>query len=212
GAGKVCEGGICIDEEMQPGTAGPRCTSDDQCPECRLCNSYMGECSSRQPNGTSCTGGTCSNGECVAGGCSSNSDCATNFFCADTNESCESAHPSICQKLNFARKTITVNGTSEIWYMPSDCISWWDAKSACDKIGKTMVTVDELVNGWSGSTGDFTLTERAQKLYDAFDNAWVWTSDVYPSDSCEAFYVYLPYSEVSRTNRNYNGNISALCH
>ncbi|MGN1063030.1 MAG: hypothetical protein ACI4QM_01750, partial [Alphaproteobacteria bacterium] len=147
-------------------------------------------------------------------GCSSNSDCATNFFCADTNKSCESAHPSICQKLNFARRTITVNGTSEIWYISSGFMSWWDAQSACNKIGKTMVTVDELVSGWSSlSIGYFTRTERAQKLYDAFGYGWVWTSDIRPSDSCYAyaFSVDLSNGGVGYGGRNGGGDL-ALCH
>ncbi|MGN1063206.1 MAG: type II secretion system protein [Alphaproteobacteria bacterium] len=208
GDGEVCDKGICVDEETQPGTSGPFCTLDDQCPECRLCNGR--ECSSNQPNGTSCTGGTCSNGECVAGECSSNSDCAADFFCADTNESCESAHPSICQKMNFTRRTITLNDTSEVWYMSSGGMTWWDAQSACERLGKTMVTVDELVSDWSSpSTGGFTPTDRAQKLYDAFDSGAVWTSD--DNGSCDAFYVGLSSGNV----RNYNrvGYILlALCH
>ncbi|MGN1062794.1 MAG: hypothetical protein ACI4QM_00515, partial [Alphaproteobacteria bacterium] len=179
----------------------------------RTCSgpSWVGNtCYNKQPNGTSCTGGTCSDGECVAGGCSSNSDCATNFFCADTNESRESAHPSICQKLNFTRRTITVNGTSETWYMPSDQISWWDAQSACDKIGKTMVTVGELVSGWSGSSGTFTRTERAQKLCDAIGgNLLVWTSDIVPSNSRPV--VFLSDGYVFNYYRN-NGHYFALCH
>ncbi|MGN1063107.1 MAG: hypothetical protein ACI4QM_02155, partial [Alphaproteobacteria bacterium] len=190
---------------------GPLCSSDEDCPECRLCNSSWGTCFSIQPNGTACTGGTCSNGECVAGECSSNSDCATNFFCADTNSSCTQEHPSVCQKLNFTRRTITVNGTSEIWYMSSGSISWWDAQSACDKIGKTMATANDLVSGWSSpSTGHHTRTERAQKLRDAFGYNLVWTSDDY--NSCSPFYVDLPDGFVSSNSRNHYASYVALCH
>ncbi|MGN1063646.1 MAG: hypothetical protein ACI4QM_04925, partial [Alphaproteobacteria bacterium] len=173
----------------------------------RTCSgpSWVGNtCYNKQPDGTSCTGGRCSNGECVAGGCSSNSDCTADFFCADTNESCESAHPSICQKINFTRRTITVNDTSETWYMSSAPMTWWDARSACEKIGKTMATVNELVSGY------YTRTERAQKLYAAIggSNPIVWTLD--NDDSCYAFYVALSDGGASNVYRNVV--FLALCH
>ncbi|MGN1063500.1 MAG: hypothetical protein ACI4QM_04185, partial [Alphaproteobacteria bacterium] len=212
GAGEICVNGICVDEEMQPGSSASKCSSDDQCPECQLCSSY-GECDSYQPNGTACTGGTCSYGKCVAGECSSNSDCSGDFFCAGTNISCTQVHPGICQKLNFTRRTITVNGTSEIWYMSSGPMSWWDVQSACNKIGKTMVTVDELIDNWNGTTGTKTRTERAQKLSDAIGgDPYVWTSDIDPSNSCNAFSVDLSNGNVNSSYYRSGYFGLALCH
>ncbi|MGN1063059.1 MAG: hypothetical protein ACI4QM_01900, partial [Alphaproteobacteria bacterium] len=107
-------------------------------------------------------------------------------------------------------KTITVGGVTERWYVAQQNMSWWDAESACKAAGLTMVTVNELVNGWSGSSGTFTRTERAQKLYDAFGGApCVWTSDDY--NSCYPFYVDLSYGNVNYHSR-YLTNLLALCH
>ncbi|MGN1062767.1 MAG: hypothetical protein ACI4QM_00380, partial [Alphaproteobacteria bacterium] len=78
--------------------------------------------------------------------------------------------------------------------------------------GLTMVTVNELVSGWSSpSTGTFTRTERAQKLKDAIGNKYVWTSDDH--GSCGAFLVDLSNGSVSSYFRNGNYfEALALCH
>ncbi|MGN1063326.1 MAG: hypothetical protein ACI4QM_03270, partial [Alphaproteobacteria bacterium] len=155
------------------------------------------------------------NGVCQANSCSNGEACGSGFFCKDSNSnrSC-SRIPTQCTSLNgyFVRKTITLSdNTTETWYVSKRTVSWWDAEAACKASGLTMVTVNELVSGWSSpSEGTFTLTERAQKLNDAIGvYSYVWTSDDY--DSCNAFRVDLSGDSVYYVYR-YFADYLALCH
>ncbi|MGN1063412.1 MAG: hypothetical protein ACI4QM_03720, partial [Alphaproteobacteria bacterium] len=213
--GGYCANGLCIAEGV-PEITNESCSVTSDCKgdsECINCNS-SGTCVGSY--GNSCTdddtgaAGVCSLGYCRIGECNTNADCGTGYFCADQISSCYTeTKPGKCQKLDFLSRSITVNGSTETWYVSNRWMSWWDAQSACDKMGKTMVTVGELVSGWSGSsTGTFTRTERAQKLNDAIGGHYVWTSN--DSSSCYVFYVGLSDGYVGNCVRHSVG--LALCH
>ncbi|MGN1063295.1 MAG: hypothetical protein ACI4QM_03115, partial [Alphaproteobacteria bacterium] len=192
-------------------------SEDVICGECKKMNTSTGACEAIA-DGTACSDGVCTSGVCdlctnVTCSCSTNDDCRINGFCADANSSCTSRTPTQCRSLigYFARKTITLSdNTTETWYVSNGEVSWWDAQSACNKIGKTMVTVNELIDNWNGTTGTKTRTERAQKLNDAIGGYYVWTSDIYPSSSCYAFVVNLSNGHVGSADRS--RDTLALCH
>ncbi|MGN1063688.1 MAG: Tfp pilus assembly protein FimT/FimU, partial [Alphaproteobacteria bacterium] len=214
--GGYCANGLCIAED-NPTLTGS-CSSVSECgdSECMACD---GACYAIN-SGNSCTdddtgvAGICYNGSCQIGECNTNSDCDAGYFCGDQNlRSTSETKPGKCQKLDFLSRSITVNNSTETWYMSRYAMSWWDAQSACERLGKTMVTVNDLVSGWSSpSHGTFTRTERAQKLYDAIGNApLVLTSDIY-SDSCCAFTVDLSDGFVYHIGRADYISTLALCH
>ncbi|MGN1063207.1 MAG: hypothetical protein ACI4QM_02660 [Alphaproteobacteria bacterium] len=216
--GQVCEDGICMDEDVSLifGTSQIGCTTNTDCPECMACTKNTCQ---RVANGATCSIGRCQNGNCKGALCSGNDACPLGSFCADSNANCESANPTQCKKLEVVLKKITLsNETSEAWYVSRRNMSWWDAQSFCSRLGKTMVTVDDLIDNWSGSSGyDFTRTERAQKLYDAIGGwpSWVWTSDIVPSDSCYAFFVTLSGGDVLNGFNGFSrsdSDVFALCH
>ncbi|MGN1063548.1 MAG: hypothetical protein ACI4QM_04430, partial [Alphaproteobacteria bacterium] len=214
GNGEVCDNGICVDEETQfVSFNNMTCSSNANCPECWACGGSLCD----NPwllEGTSCGNGagTCKSGVCYLNGCSSNADCAGDEICGDTKSRCEKKTPGQCRKIKWQVKTITVSGVTERWYIAQQNMSWWDAESACKMVGTgRMATVNDLVSGWSSpSTGTFTRTERAQKLYDAIGSSCVWTSN--DDSSCYAFNVKLSNGNVYSSLRENGSHYLPLCH
>ena len=176
------------------------------CSECQICNDD-GSCSTVR-DGTSCPMGICMNGVCEPA--CRDEDCDEDEYCARQNNSCQSARSSVCKPLDFKTVTITLSdNTTETWYKSKTYMSWWDASAACRRLGKTMITIDELTNNWDGKTGQKTLSDRATKLKEAGVSDYIWTSNLY--DSCNAFYFYIGIGRVFPAPRN-QSFVFTLCH
>ena len=79
-------------------------------------------------------------GWCVSGSCQPDTtcNCGKGYYCADKNTSCEQPTPgSRCQDAETQFKTVDIDGTT--YYISKSGISWWNAISACEALGKDMV-------------------------------------------------------------------------
>jgi len=212
GDGGVCESGECVgDGEL---LATHACSEDADCAgmgECIGCSDDI--CNTWAKNNQVCADGTgtCSNGQCLVGTCTSNADCTgQDQYCADTNDSCTVAHPSKCVTNPLKARKITVNGVSEIVYIQY-FMTWWDADAACRAKGKSLLSVNDLVSGWNGSSvGTYTPTALLEALASELeDYRYIWTKDL-RNDDCDAFSVF-PDGVVHGDNRNdYSYNL-AVC-
>lgn len=190
GDGGVCESGECVgDGEIAVMAA---CSEDADCGgECYACS---GICIFGEKHGQACAdgAGVCSYyGQCLVGACTSNSDCTgQDQYCADTNDSCTVAHPSKCTTFNYMTRKLTVNGTTQTVLISKDWLTWWDADAACRAKGKSLLSVNDLVSGWDGSsTGFHTPTALLEALASELgDYYYIWTKDLTStSGDCYAF-------------------------
>lgn len=208
GDGGVCESGECVgDGEL---LASDACSEDADCAgmgECIGCATW-GVCNTSVKDGQACADGTgtCQGGQCLVGACTSNSDCTgQNQYCADTNDSCTVAHPNKCAPNPLKARKITVNGVSEIVYIQNS-MSWWDADAACRAKGKSLLSVNDLVSGWDGSsTGIHTKTALLEALASELGGHHnIWTKDLTDND-CSAFDVTTG-GNVNVTSRYFGDN------
>ena len=192
GDGGVCESGECVGEGSILVTAA--CSEDADCGgECYTCTGN-GRCDNPLfKNGQACAdgAGVCSWGQCLVGACTSNSDCTgQDQYCADTNDSCTVAHPSKCTTFNYMTRKLTVNGSTETVLISKYAMTWWDADAACRAKGKSLLSVNDLVSGWNGSsTGTHTKTALLEALASELGGYYnIWTKDLINND-CQVFYV-----------------------
>ena len=224
GTGEFCRWGECVSEKIEY-TKWPTdsaCSSDTDCEPCGYCV-YASDgsrvCDPR--NGQNCTintanDGICHWGECLPKGCSDTNPCKEDKeYCASPNtyttSNCKAFYDNeegTCVKADF--KPITV-GNKEYW-VSNTTISWWDADAACKALGKSLLSLDDLLTDWdetayrNGTKYTFTRNELAKELYTnvfgGTGDPYIWTSDDY--DSCNAFLVNLYYGSVYHPYRNYN--------
>ena len=214
GDGGVCESGECVgDGEVAISAA---CSEDADCGgECYAACTGHGVCDHFLKNGQACAdgAGVCSYGQCLVGACTSNADCTgQNQYCADKNDSCEVAQPSKCTTFNYMTRKLTVNGTTQTVLISKNWMTWWDADAACRAKGKSLLSVNDLVSGWNGSsTGKHTKTALLEALASELgDNYYIWTKEL-TNNPCLAYSVYLSNGSVNVYNRDYNSLNLAVC-
>ena len=122
--------------------------------------------------------------------------CPNGYYCTSPNTSLTTAFPNgetgSCVEPQFDRYAITVNGTTETWYISRETMSYWDASAACATRNLTMLPATSWVNNWTGE-GTFTHNERAQRLAEAIGaytkKPKVWTtSETTNRDGLPVFY------------------------
>ncbi len=167
------------------------CETNEDCGPCAQCGApYDNNCLAFK-NGTLCVingkEGQCMWGECFQKGCDENTPCkGRNEYCASPNNSCEERfvgdEQGACVLAEFQKHD--VNGTT--YYISTVEMSWWDAESACQAIGKTMIDAQDLLSDWNNTQAyngqtDFTPNENMKKIYEMaikggvwdYPNAWV---------------------------------------
>lgn len=177
-AGTYCTtGGACVPDK-EPDLWKYACETDGDCPECTQ-GCWEGHASGKYcnpvpNNGIGCnladgSVGVCTNGECLPKAettCQSHTDCGEGEYCAIKNTTdCEPISYG-CAPIEFVRRTITLsNGKQETWYLSNQLLDWWNAKAACEAIGKKLPTKAEL-----------ELYDREQKIDEVADWGWKWTA------------------------------------
>ena len=169
-------------------------------------------------NGDDCTintpnDGMCYYGTCVAKGCTYDENKCTGKaeYCASPNDNCEVAFPigktGTCVKADFTKLDVA----GKTYYVSNLYMPWWDADAACKALGKSLLSVDDLVSGWNGSSyGMYTKTALLEALASELgDLYYMWTKDL-RNDDCEAFYVATG-GFVGYGNRANSGGNLALC-
>ena len=162
----------------------PSCPSGEVCSE-GLC---VGECQVKQ-NGETCSIGYCFDGECGKS-CSSNNDCENDEYCADRNTDDNAPTPFICKSFGYSKRGMLTleDGTKEEWAIVSPSMSWWDAQSVCDRLGKKLVSMDDLII--SRSTGESN--DLAKQVCNVLDTAWYWSSSTYTSGGTVYQWRFIP--------------------
>ena len=211
GDGRYCDAdtGICFRGDKPEGTLSA-CTTTNEC-------CVKGD-SADYKNGDDCTlsdgtEGMCYYGTCVAKGCTYDENKCTGKaeYCASPNDSCEEAFPNgktgTCVKADFSKLDVA----GKTYYVSNLYMSWWDADAACKALGKSLLSVDDLVSGWNGSSyGTYTKTALLEALASELGELYyMWTKDL-RNDDCEAFYVYT-VGGVGYGNRANSGGNLALC-
>ena len=200
----VCESGVCLTDGTPDITSFEECSSDNECGDTGCATCDYGYCNLRRQDEITCIkdgiSGVCRYGICYTGNCPQEG-CPIGQYCADTNESCDVAHPSVCANMiDFVRKKINVNGIEETWYISKYRTSWWEAQAVCAGLGKTMPSVSDLMD----SNG-----KRSIALFEVLgqETMYLWTSDL--KDSCYAYYVLISSygGSVSEGKRHYGGGM-----
>ena len=179
---------VCMDGKCR----GAQCTKNDDCNQgytgtaCSICS--LGKCDvAMNTQGAECifddgTVGQCNQGTCIPKGdegCTYEKNTCTNgMYCASPNTSLDEAFPEgetgICVEPRFDKYTITVNGTTETWYISEETMSYWDANAACSAKGLTILPITDWINNWKSVEGTYTRNERAKKFNTAVDGNWGW--------------------------------------
>ncbi len=82
--------------------------------------------------------------------CSVDTECGKDEFCGDKMDTIEYMEPYICKSLKYSESR-----TSEVMiYVLETPMSWWDTKTACEKLGGRMPTSTECKDS-SGDATDF---------------------------------------------------------
>ena len=174
-AGEHCVDGVtCVAEGK---TTAPLCSETKPCEgECIEC--FSQRCQPTRLNAAPCNegAGMCMNGICVPNPeeevavCSTNEQCPVGTYCATKRASvCDESKLQAygCAPLDFVHQTITLNnGKQETWYASRQVMDYWNAKRACEAMGKRMPTYAELLQ-----EGRAAKIERALSRY----LGWVWT-------------------------------------
>lgn len=179
---------VCIEGSCQ----GAECETHDDCNQgytgtaCSICS--LGRCQiAMNTEGAECTfddgtAGQCNQGTCVEKpkeGCTYDTNvCTGGLYCASPNTSLDEAFPEgetgTCVEPRFSKYTINVNGTTEIWHISNNTLSYWDTVAACEAKNWTLPSMTDFVNSWNGGEGGFTRTQRAENLNNAADGNWGW--------------------------------------
>ncbi|MBR4927420.1 MAG: hypothetical protein IKY98_03735, partial [Alphaproteobacteria bacterium] len=99
--------------------------------------------------------------------CNSNDDCDDGYFCADSNESSNAAHPDTCKPLNFSGIDLTnEEGVTETWHYSNEPMTWWDTQQACAAMNLRMPIWEEIASGFQGEwTGYSIIRPHVKTLY-----------------------------------------------
>ncbi|MBO7257614.1 MAG: hypothetical protein J6V11_01595 [Alphaproteobacteria bacterium] len=171
-----------------------------------------------------------SNGYCIFA-CSDNDDCGDGKYCSDMNTSDSQANPYMCSSLNFNDYTITYTDTSgtsrtDTFYVSNNYMSWWDAYSACNALGKklgknlSMITASEFVtetdgSAWNGIPGVKSSTSLSTQLYSLSRKPYIWTSNLYNDNYAFDVLLYSTTGTYNVRRTSYKGHaaggIYAVC-
>ena len=202
-----CETSICFNDSEKP--IMYYCLDDSECGTCQFCNEE-GTCQFLE-EGVSCGQGQgmCLAGDCVYQECQSNSDCSANEFCSGSDRmNCEQL-PFRCKKIDFSKiKLKFADQHIETWFVSHTQLSYWDAKNACGKLGKKMVSVNELVDNYP-SEMILPRTERLILLDNKLGSVNFWTSEEY--NSCYSISVFSREGYTVNMINTTKGRRFALC-
>ena len=223
---------VCIEGSCQ----GAECETPDDCNQgytgtaCSICS--LGRCQiAMNTEGAECTfddgtAGQCNQGTCVEKneeGCTYDTNvCTGGLYCASPNTSLDEAFPEgetgTCIEPRFSKYTINVNGTTEIWHISDNTLSYWDTVAACEAQNWTLPSMTDFVNSWNGSKGSFTRTQRATTLNEAVDGGWgwpaVWTTGSGTEEGNTVHYfvdLTTDYNNVGYAGRNQASYYNAAC-
>ncbi|MGN1062781.1 MAG: hypothetical protein ACI4QM_00450, partial [Alphaproteobacteria bacterium] len=136
---------------------------------------------------------------CTKGNCRTNADCNKNQYCGGSYASCTYATYNTCMEASYTIFRITHNGLNETWYMFNNKMNWWDARNACQSIGKELQPLGDVLDRWK---------EIGAKGY----QDWVWTATATDAASCYAFTVALSVGYVCGSCVGRDAHGLALCH
>ena len=173
-----CNGPFCFqpDDDIMREYA---CQTDTDCGECWVCRN-SGTCTVA-PNGTPCSdNGSCYVGACSYDSCQTNDDCARDEFCATKSDvligACIPPENFVCKRVDFIKKTISVNGKKQTWYISKKSMSYLDAENACSKMGLELPDLTEFISDWDGGFNQYPLTPLAETLANELNYTnLVWT-------------------------------------
>ena len=211
GDGRYCDAdtGFCFRGTAPEGTPGRCDTSNECCDEWHEPYSKHGDYCTLSDG----TGGMCYYGTCLVKGCTYDENKCEGFgvYCGSPNDSCEGAFRNgkgTCVKADFSKLDVA----GKTYYVSHHYMTWWDADAACKSLGKSLLSVEDLVSGWNGSTGEHTKTALLKALASELESYhYIWTSDDY--SSCNAFYVS-PYDGYVGDNKRTQGTLDytfAVC-
>ena len=190
----------CIDGECQYIQFEEGCKSNADCnpgytgTNCSICTSF-GHCQvAMGVEGQLCTfddgsPGQCNQGTCVlrTQGCTyTTNTCSPGKYCASPNTSTTEAFPSgstgSCVDPRYDLVTITVNGSSESWYISENTLSYYDAVKFCETLNGQMPSVSDLADNWQSSTSA-KRNDRAKALYNKMgEYPALWTNTTTTND------------------------------
>ncbi|MBR6675408.1 MAG: hypothetical protein IKL32_05775, partial [Alphaproteobacteria bacterium] len=170
-------------------------------------------------NGADCTLsdgtiGQCNFGECSVKGCTYDENKCTGVgvYCDSPSGICEEAFPNgttgWCRKADFLK--LDVGGKT--YYVSHYNMTWWNADAACKALGKSLLSVDDLVSGWNGSsTGEHTKTALLEALLSELGGHYeIWTKDLI-NNNCGVFLVNTDGSVFSYNRGGYGSGTFAVC-
>lgn len=203
-----CISDICFDTSEEP--IMYYCGDDIKCGMCQVCDTENGNCRFLE-DGIACDEGKgiCLSGDCTYNGCSDNSDCQSDEYCSGSDlETCQQM-PFKCKKVDFSKIKLKFSDNHvEAWFISRTQITYWDAKSACAKIGKKLVSVDELVDNYP-SEMILPRDERLVLLHDELGDINLWTNEEY--NRCYSISVFSRNGYTVNQINTTKGRRFALC-
>ena len=198
---------VCNEDElnsMEFSYEGMGCSTSSDCPdELPVCNpdgrcevypedDVCGGCPSETP--------FCDKQTRICGDCKYDSDCAhlgDNYLCLSNDASAKYSGYNTCKPYTITN-TYTVDGKKyDLIKIDGENPSWWSALKICDKLGKKMPSVSDLLNGWDGVCVDSnagghqcptTATQLSEKLC-SLGYPQILTSEARPNTN-SPYYVY----------------------
>lgn len=86
--------------------------------------------------------------KCIQSECQVNADCPNGYYCgAQSHYACYPVYNK-CHKIDIQEFTITHNNQKEVWYYPQNAYNYWSLERACEAIGKSVPSIDELKPRW----------------------------------------------------------------
>ena len=196
--------------ETETTTKGP-CTSDSDCTDetYPFCSNGICVACTQDSHCPTEDKPYCANNTCVE--CISYDDCGTNQYCHYMAYDCNPRLGGYCKNLSFSNYTITYTDTSgknktETFHVSNTTMTWWDAVSACEAMGKSLIGVSDLATesgggAWQGDYGIHTRTDLAEKLYSASGETTAWTKDVL-NNTCLTCLVEMDRGYVGHNHRS----------
>ena len=207
----ICEGGICLTEEIPNIDEYKSCSTDSDCTDkdkgCMECHgdgedTANGKWCYPVQDGTVCEkngeAGLCRDGYCEIDACNADGTCiSSSQYCsysADWGECTPT--PEKCREVSdvFSRIRTTYtddsgNTQTQVWYVSKYKMNYFDALSACTALKKTIPNVKDLVIDWRGSDGNYTKNAKMMSLDTALNvHELIWTES---TDSCKANMMWL---------------------
>lgn len=194
----------------------PNLCGKEKCLECQKCDQNTQTCVSVKNYTERCktneSAGWCVNGECDLDDCIS---CGKDKYCGDQNTSCNTPKPSFCKKLEYKTVDFEYEGKKHTWYVSTDRVSWWEAKTICGILEKEMVTPNDFINIEIKDkiTGTFPITDiaRAFRTKEGSGYLCAWTTQNF--DTCKSYAVTVETTQAHLTAivRYINSSAYAVC-